>query len=125
CSPVHRSLHSFPTRRSSDLYVLDIPAPNIVYAAAGMGSITGAFDDTDGTVRRGALQFVGGNRAFRSLSLRAADFAVGNSNMDARLQNGEFIFQQNKPSLPVDKNGNLILVWHRNPQPVDSGDLAN
>src|SRR5205823_669058 len=106
-------------------YVLDIPAPNIVHAAAGMGSITGAFDDSDGTVRRVALQFVGGNRAFRSLALRAADLAVGNANMDARLRNGEFTFLQGKPPLPVDGDGNLILVWHRNPRPVESGDLAN
>ena len=105
--------------------VLDIPAPNLVHSAAGMGSITGAFDDTDGTVRRVALQFVGGNRAFRSLSLRAADLAVGNGNMDARLRKGDFTFQQEKPPLPVDENGNLILVWHRNPHPNDSGDLAN
>ena len=107
-------------------WVLDIPAPNLVHAAAGMGSITaGAFDDSDGTVRRVALQFVGGNRAFRSLSLRAADLTVGNSNMDARLRNGEFLFRQGQRPFPVDDSGNLILVWHRNPRPLASGDLAN
>ncbi len=94
-------------------FVLDAPLPILAQSAAGLGNITGEFDP-DGTVRRLALNVVAGDRAYRSLGLRAADLAVGNPNQDGRLQPGQFLFREDHPAIPVDDHGNLIAVWHRN-----------
>src|SRR3954466_6520211 len=93
-------------------HVLDLPLQQLADSAAGLGSITGEFD-FDGAVRRVPLFSVAGNRAYRTLALRAADLAVSNGNPDARLQRGGFAF---KPGvkIPTDSSGNLLLVWHKN-----------
>jgi adenylate cyclase len=92
--------------------VLDLPLPKLADSAAGMGSITGAFD-FDGAVRRVALFSVAGTRAYRTLALRSADLVSGNGNPDARLQHGSFRFTPGV-NIPVEGSGNLLLVWHKN-----------
>ena len=92
--------------------VLDLPLQQLADSAAGLGSITGDFD-FDGAVRRVPLLSVAGNRAYRTLALRAADLAVGNQNPDGRLQRGRLQFRPGV-TLPTDDSGNLILVWHKN-----------
>jgi adenylate cyclase len=106
-TPYHVGYHVDPGKQ-----VLDLPLQQLADSAAGLGSITGEFD-FDGAVRRVPLFSVAGNRAYRTLALRAADLAAGNGNPDGRLQRGEFAF---KPGvkIPTDSSGNLLLVWHKN-----------
>jgi adenylate cyclase len=92
--------------------VVDLPLPILAQSAAGMGSITGAFD-FDGAVRRAALFSVAGTRAYRTLALRAADLATNNGNPDGRLLSGQFQFRPGI-TIPTDPAGNVLLVWHTN-----------
>ena len=101
-------------RFSPEQYLLDVPYADLAQAAAGLGSINASLD-FDGKLRAVDLQFMYGDRAYRSLAVRVADLATGAVNSGFHLERsfwtGNWAVRGSR-RIPVDGRGRMLLVWH-------------
>lgn len=79
-----------------DQSLLNVPLDELAKVAAGLGSVD-FIPDPDGSVRRVALNFILGGRAYPALSLRTVQIVQGS---------------QQAPKVPLDSQGRMVLLWH-------------
>lgn len=77
-------------------YTANVPLEEIGAAAAGLGCIN-SVPDADATLRRTPPAFRFGERTYPSFALRTAELAAGGATL---------------PQVPLDGQGNLLLLWH-------------
>jgi adenylate cyclase len=94
-------------------FSLNIPLDSLASAAAGLGNIN-TIIDRDGITRRVNIALRLGDRAYPSLSTRTADLAAKGSRERAFapfVRSGRTA-QHDGWEIPVDENGNLLVLWH-------------
>ena len=87
------------------------PWPPLAKAAAGLG-VLNAEIDRDGILRRMALAYSFGDRAYPTLSARVADLVLDAGKSPQPFKREGRYASHNGWSIPVDNDGKLLLLWH-------------